>query len=113
MPTGADAITSVGHSEDSFEVIRWDALGLWSWDMDVEQCAICRNHIMEDCIDCQDRDIKCSTAHGACNHVFHFCCITRWLQNRNTCPLGMLLHISLLILTIDNLEWEFKTLQSQ
>ena len=36
-----------------FEVKKWTAVGLWSWDMEIENCAICKSHIMEPCIDCQ------------------------------------------------------------
>ncbi|CAD5206820.1 unnamed protein product [Bursaphelenchus okinawaensis] len=36
-----------------FEVKKWNAVALWSWDMVVDTCAICRNHIMDQCIECQ------------------------------------------------------------
>lgn len=32
-----------------FEVKKWNAVALWSWDIVVESCAICRNHIMDLC----------------------------------------------------------------
>ena len=35
-----------------FEVKKWTAVGLWSWDMEIENCAICKSHLMEPCIDC-------------------------------------------------------------
>ena len=37
----------------SFEVKKWNAVALWSWDIVVDTCAICRNHIMDVCIECQ------------------------------------------------------------
>lgn len=60
--------------------------------MAVETCAICRNHLMEPCIDCQPNTMsqsnnECITAWGACNHAFHMHCINRWLKTRNVCPL--------------------------
>ncbi|RVX16948.1 RING-box protein 1a [Vitis vinifera] len=36
-----------------FETKKWNAVALWAWDMVVDTCAICRNHIMEHCIECQ------------------------------------------------------------
>ena len=37
-----------------FEVKKWNACALWAWDIVVDNCAICRNHIMDLCIECQD-----------------------------------------------------------
>ncbi|KAH8233647.1 hypothetical protein KR026_010951, partial [Drosophila bipectinata] len=83
-----------------FEVKKWNAVALWAWDIVVDNCAICRNHIMELCIECQATNGPipfdgCTLAWGACNHAFHFHCITRWLKTRQVCPL-------------DNSHWEFQ-----
>lgn len=85
---------------------RWNAVSLWSWDIEVDNCAICRNLIMEYCIECQanrggsqqspgDGHDECTVAWGVCNHAFHFHCITRWLRTRPSCPL-------------DNQDWQFQ-----
>ena len=31
--------------------IQWNAVALWAWDIVVDNCAICRNHIMDLCDD--------------------------------------------------------------
>ena len=41
-----------------FEVKRWHASALWSWDIQVETCAICRNHIMDLCLECQANQVN-------------------------------------------------------
>ena len=35
------------------QVKKWNAVALWAWDILVDNCAICRNHIMDLCIECQ------------------------------------------------------------
>ena len=32
-----------------FEIKKWNAVALWAWDIHVDNCAICRNHIMDPC----------------------------------------------------------------
>ncbi|AED92860.1 RING-box 1 [Arabidopsis thaliana] len=128
IPAG-EASSSVAASSSNkkakrFEIKKWSAVALWAWDIVVDNCAICRNHIMDLCIECQanqasatseectvaweddqnncnkyfcilDCSMKDDHLEGVCNHAFHFHCISRWLKTRQVCPL-------------DNSEWEFQ-----
>lgn len=91
--------------EKRFKVRKWSAIALWAYDITVDNCAICRNHIMDKCIECQsfqettDIEENCTIAWGKCSHVFHTHCISRWLNTRQVCPL-------------DNRTWEFKKIDS-
>ena len=78
----------------------------------MDNCAICRNHIMDLCIECQANQQsasreECTVAWGMCNHAFHFHCISRWLKTRQVCPLGIYIYIYIYI-EIDNKDWEYQ-----
>eukprot|EP00293_Proteomonas_sulcata_P016913 CAMPEP_0184301048 /NCGR_PEP_ID=MMETSP1049-20130417/11334_1 /TAXON_ID=77928 /ORGANISM="Proteomonas sulcata, Strain CCMP704" /LENGTH=81 /DNA_ID=CAMNT_0026611935 /DNA_START=37 /DNA_END=279 /DNA_ORIENTATION=- len=51
--TAVAAGGAAGASAKRFEVKKWNAVSLWAWDIVVDNCAICRNHIMDLCIECQ------------------------------------------------------------
>jgi hypothetical protein len=62
-----------------------------SLDVLNDNCAICREHLYNKCIKCQDFDnIKCYSVIGICNHGYHYCCIDSWLKSNSysiKCPI--------------------------
>jgi E3 ubiquitin-protein ligase RBX1 len=83
--------------------------GIATWapgDGIYDRCAICRNHVLGLCIDCEisrpsdpgdtgpSMNGGCDIAEGLCRHVYHFHCISKWLGKHTTCPM-------------DNGEWSF------
>ncbi|CAD6585537.1 MAG: hypothetical protein TREMPRED_004170 [Tremellales sp. Tagirdzhanova-0007] len=51
--TTSSQVVVAGDKKPRFEVKKWNAVALWAWDIVVDNCAICRNHIMDLCIECQ------------------------------------------------------------
>ncbi|KKK15312.1 hypothetical protein AOCH_001568 [Aspergillus ochraceoroseus] len=93
---GGSKAEGASDGKKKFEVKKWNAVALWAWDIVVDNCAICRNHIMDLCIECQANQAHPQQRSALSpGHAFHFHCISRWLKTRQVCPL-------------DNKDWEFQ-----
>lgn len=75
----------------TFQILKWNAVAVWSWDTHIETCSICKQLLNEGCFGCsqetKEGSLNCPPIWGKCSHPFHQHCIERWAQNSNTCPL--------------------------
>ncbi|OQV24350.1 putative RING-box protein 2 [Hypsibius exemplaris] len=77
----------------SITVKKFNPVFFWSWDVQSDNCAICRVMLMEPCLNCQvSNKTACVVVWGECNHAFHNCCMSQWIKNATAtagskCPL--------------------------
>lgn len=81
--TTIDAVTTAGArasgraagaNRPPVELKKWHGVALWRYQVEVEDCAICKANITEPCTNCQADattvdDANCPVAWGRCNHV--------------------------------------------
>ena len=41
------------NQKEKFTIKKWSAVTMWKWEGEQDQCSICRQHLMEVCIECQ------------------------------------------------------------
>ena len=71
-----------------FEPVSIDPVATWTYDVQEEICNICKNNLMEPCINCSASGKKedCNLAKGRCGHGFHSHCIKEGLKANDNCP---------------------------
>ena len=116
-PQTSKSSNSAGDSGKLFTLKKWNAVAMWSWDVECDTCAICRVQVrpliptlsgikltplnrcqvMDACLRCQGESKvdsrspggskDCVVVWGECNHSFHHCCMSLWIKQNNRCPL--------------------------
>ncbi|XP_036733154.1 RING-box protein 2 isoform X1 [Manis pentadactyla] len=82
-------VGSKSGGDKMFSLKKWNAVAMWSWDVECDTCAICRVQVMDACLRCQaeNKQEDCVVVWGECNHSFHNCCMSLWVKQNNRCPL--------------------------
>ncbi|XP_061492878.1 RING-box protein 2 isoform X4 [Rhineura floridana] len=45
--------SKAGGVDKMFSLKKWNAVAMWSWDVECDTCAICRVQVMDACLRCQ------------------------------------------------------------
>ncbi|KAM6063290.1 RING-box protein 2 isoform 2-T2 [Chlamydotis macqueenii] len=45
--------SKAGAPDRMFSLKKWNAVAMWSWDVECDTCAICRVQVMDACLRCQ------------------------------------------------------------
>lgn len=65
-----------GGSQVRFEIKKWNAVTMWSWDICADTCAICRNSLNEPSIEYQVYSRYIDFVYVLFKHSsFHFKCV--------------------------------------
>eukprot|EP01124_Arcella_intermedia_P015358 TRINITY_DN2185_c0_g1_i1.p1 TRINITY_DN2185_c0_g1~~TRINITY_DN2185_c0_g1_i1.p1 ORF type:complete len:193 (-),score=1.60 TRINITY_DN2185_c0_g1_i1:18-596(-) len=83
-----------GDLKPQITIKKFNAVAKWTQGDGMHtHCAICRNNLMDLCIEahgsgkgCDDANGTCLIAVGQCQHHFHNCCLSRFLKDHSTCP---------------------------
>ncbi|XP_039616178.1 RING-box protein 2 isoform X1 [Polypterus senegalus] len=88
-PSHGGGSGSKSAGDKMFSLKKWNAVAMWSWDVECDTCAICRVQVMDACLRCQaeNKQEDCVVVWGECNHSFHNCCMSLWVKQNNRCPL--------------------------
>ena len=80
--------------DPTYTIEKWRCVMEWKFtDDSLQDCQICKNSLKDSSIDYLSDPSAANDAagglelqHGACGHVYHRDCISRWLKTRNQCP---------------------------
>jgi hypothetical protein len=85
---GSSAATAVNTAASApairFEIKKWNAVAMWSWDICADTCAICRNSLNEPSIEYQVCSTTCSF-HHIYSYTFLFCRQIHLLTMKTVC----------------------------
>ncbi|KAI0983207.1 hypothetical protein GJ496_007231 [Pomphorhynchus laevis] len=59
----------------------------WSWNVELDNCSICRMPYNSCCSDCRFPGEECPIVKGECSHVFHLHCVRKWTEQQESCPM--------------------------
>uniref|UniRef100_A0A8I3S0P7 Zinc finger RING-H2-type domain-containing protein n=1 Tax=Canis lupus familiaris TaxID=9615 RepID=A0A8I3S0P7_CANLF len=84
---GAQAPSPGGNQ--MFCLKKWNAVAMWSWDMECNRCTISWVQVMDACLRCQAKNEQedCVVVWGECNPSFHNHCMSLWGKQDNHHPL--------------------------
>ncbi|XP_037594028.1 RING-box protein 2-like [Cebus imitator] len=85
---GAGSRSRSGGSK-MFSLKKWNAVAMWSWDVEFHKRTICRVQVMDACLryQAENKQEDCVVVWGEYNHSFHICCTSLWVKQNNCCPL--------------------------
>lgn len=77
--------------QNIIRVDHWGAVCVWSFKANNDVCIICKNKLTQICATCMSEsnvlNKDCFVSSGKCGHAYHKHCISRWLQESDSCPL--------------------------
>lgn len=56
-----------------FSLKKWNAVAMWSWDVECDTCAICRVQVMGECVEASLNQLLCietPVVYGKCKRSF-------------------------------------------
>lgn len=69
----------------TFQIESWSPAIIWKFDSVNDMCGICKNDMLEKCLECQTslKKTYCYNSKGECGHAFHFHCINNYNESNN------------------------------
>lgn len=79
--------------ENKIELVSWSPMGVWSYNIQTDECQICKMLFVQLCIECSETNVKgeisCLISQGQCGHYFHKHCIDKYIASSKApiCPI--------------------------